>query len=196
MNLPQFKLLVESITDRNALMDAIKSGDKEGAMKAISSLMKNKKVYNTPAQELGVEESEYRTIVNAVRAGDLKKAGEAMGIGDEYTQRGPFAAKTAPTGKKTAKFIRKIPRTAGDARLYQLSEPLKDSDWRGGRTYEYVLVSKVKDAMGGGPETYIFGVEDPQKGLPEPGQWMELDGSQRGEVTHEEALKDAGYEVV
>lgn len=192
MNLPQFKLLVESITDRNALMDAIKKGDKEAAMKAISSLMRNKRVYNTPAQELGVEESEFRTIVNAVKAGDLKKAGEAMGVGDEYTQRGPFAGqkparkqfKKANPGEAVYMMTLPSPGPGVKQVLFNVNPPLEalmDDE-----KYEYVVVSQNFQ------ETLIFPADYNGIIL----NWGELRGSSGTRIPHEDALEDAGYKVV
>lgn len=69
----------------------------------------------------------------------------------------------------------------GDARLYQLSEPLDGN--------EYVVVSGISNRWG--TETYIFGAD--QSG--EITNWGELEGSFKGSIDHAEALEGAGYEV-
>lgn len=95
---------------------------------------------------------------------------------------------------KTATFLRKLDDFKGDARLYQLSELVGyDLDWE---TEEYaaqtnhVIVSAVI-ALYSGPETYIFPANEEGKVL----DWGELDGSFRGSLDHEQALRDAGYEI-
>lgn len=69
----------------------------------------------------------------------------------------------------------------GDARLYQLSEPLDGS--------EHVVVSGIDNRWGA--ETYIF----PADSSGEITSWGELEGSFKGSIDHAEALRGAGYEV-
>ncbi len=83
-------------------------------------------------------------------------------------------------GKKTATFIKKIDNDTSDQKLYKMNPPLDGC--------EYVVVSGV-NAMGTGPETYIFGADSKGKIR----DWDELDGSFRGSIDHEQALQDAGY---
>lgn len=56
---------------------------------------------------------------------------------------------------------------------------------------EYVVVS-ASNVPFSGPETYIFAADEDGKIV----RWTELDGSFRGELDHEKALRGAGYEVV
>ncbi len=68
-------------------------------------------------------------------------------------------------------------------RTYRLDPPLDGS--------EYVVVSAVV-ALYSGPETYIFPAD-------ETGHitgYGELDGSYRGGLSHETALRDAGYDQI
>lgn len=83
---------------------------------------------------------------------------------------------------KTATLVRKLSGFNGDARLYRLSEPHDGHD--------LVIVSAVV-VMFSGPETYIFPADESG----EVTDWGEMDGSFRGELDHEQALSNAGYEV-
>lgn len=84
---------------------------------------------------------------------------------------------------KTAKLVKNLTGFNGEARLYRLSEPLEGN--------EFVAVSAVV-AFYSGPETYIFPANSDGK----VASWGELDGSFRGSLDHEEALRGAGYEVI
>lgn len=84
---------------------------------------------------------------------------------------------------KQAKFLKDLDGFTGMAKAYELSEPL------GGFTHVVVSAATV---MHTGPETYIFGA-DP--GTLKVADWCELEGSYRGGLDHEEALRSAGYEV-
>lgn len=88
MKLPILKSLAESLVDRDNLVQALQKGDKKAAMDAISSAMKNKKSYNTPAQEFDLEDSQYKQVVNLVRQGDMEKAASIIGASGEYPERG------------------------------------------------------------------------------------------------------------
>ncbi len=94
--------------------------------------------------------------------------------------------------KKTATLIKaRLANFTGDANLYRLDPPLTDVDWDGNEhSHEYV-VSSATVAMFSGPETYLF----PADKDGEVTDWGELDGSYRGGLDHEEALRGAGYEV-
>lgn len=88
---------------------------------------------------------------------------------------------------KTATMLHEMTGMNGRANLYSLSEALESYD---GNKYEYVVVSAV-DVPVSGPETYIFGADE-NGGIED---WMELPGSFRGDLDHNEALKGAGYTV-
>lgn len=66
-----------------------------------------------------------------------------------------------------------------DARVYRVEPPLEG--------HEHVIVSAVDWFV---TETYIF----PSDGVSVT-EWGELDGSFKGGVDHERALRNAGYEV-
>jgi len=91
----------------------------------------------------------------------------------------------------TATFVRKVTDWRSDARLYRVDPPITYDNWGGGapKTTDHVIVSAVLAYSG--PETYIF----PAMADGEAINMGELDGSQRGDVSHEEALEAAGYEV-
>lgn len=88
---------------------------------------------------------------------------------------------------KTATPVKLLEGFNGRANLYRLSEALESYD---GNKYEYVVVSAV-DVPFSGPETYIFGADE-NGGITD---WMELPGSFRGALDHNEALEGAGYTV-
>ncbi len=79
----------------------------------------------------------------------------------------------------------------GTQRLYQLVPPMGATELGDVVTYDYVVVSAV-NAFGTGDETYIF----PADASGEITDWLELDGSFKGDQDHEEALRRAGYTVV
>jgi hypothetical protein len=93
---------------------------------------------------------------------------------------------------RTATFVRQH-NGNGDGRVYRLSPPLQIKNYDGEveSETEYVWVSAA-DAMFSGPETYIFACDEGG----EVTSWLELEGSFRGALDHEEALRGAGYEVV
>ena len=96
------------------------------------------------------------------------------------------------TGEAT--YIRTLEEWTGDARLYQLSEPIEydkpwdDEDTTPAKQTNYVVVSATV-AMFSGPETYIFAADVDGNVL----SWIELDGSFRGGLSHEHALHNAGF---
>lgn len=100
----------------------------------------------------------------------------------------------ADTCMKTATKIRDLPGFVGHATLYRLSQPIRHERWsKGGfkpEQYDYVVVSAAS-MMFTGPETYIFGADSSGKIL----DWIELDGSYRGGLSHAEALERAGYAI-
>jgi hypothetical protein len=75
---------------------------------------------------------------------------------------------------------------AGDANLYRVDPPMAYEDG----TTEYVIVSAVV-ALYSGPETYIFPANESGEVI----DWLELPGSFKGGMDHDEALRGAGYEV-
>jgi hypothetical protein len=81
----------------------------------------------------------------------------------------------------TAKMIKKMATMRGDARLFELSEPLEGNI--------HVVVSAIDNEFG--TETYIFGCDNEGKIT----QWGELPGSQKGTITHTEVLNEIGYIV-
>lgn len=81
----------------------------------------------------------------------------------------------------TATPIRQLQDWRGNATLYRLSEPLEGN--------EYVVVSGISNEWG--REAYIFAADADGEVL----EWGELPGSYRGDISHVEALRGAGYEV-
>ena len=94
---------------------------------------------------------------------------------------------------KTAKFIKDVSENfTGDARLYELSEPVPydipfDEEEEETKTTSFVVVSTTSNFLG--TETSIF----PSDSEGEILDWGELDGSFRGRWDHNEALNIAGY---
>ena len=88
---------------------------------------------------------------------------------------------------KVAREIKKLTGWTGDARVFELSEPMQ---YEGGKT-KYVVVSATV-APFTGAETYIFPSDE--KG--DVKKFSELDGSYRGGLDHAQALEGAGYEIV
>lgn len=82
---------------------------------------------------------------------------------------------------KLADFIRTCDNFTGDARLFEVNPPHSGHD--------FVIVSKVNNGFA--HETYIF----PSNAAGEVTDWGELNGSTQGEVTHKQALENAGYGV-
>ena len=96
---------------------------------------------------------------------------------------------------KTAKHIKTLKGFAGNASLYELSEPIEyDKPWDDedppAKTTKLVVVSAA-NVMFSGNETYIF----PSNEKGEIIDWGELEGSYRGGLDHTEALRNAGFEI-
>ena len=72
--------------------------------------------------------------------------------------------------------------------LYACFPPMTEYN---GKSYRYVVVS-ASSVMFSGPETYIF----PADKTGEIVDWGELDGSYKGDLSHYEALMNAGYTIV
>ena len=92
----------------------------------------------------------------------------------------------------TAAFLRQLDTFNGNARLYELSSEIGyDIDWE---TEEpaahtrFVAVSAVNVPFSG-IETYIFPADADGNVL----NWLELDGSQKGTLSHAIAIRDAGW---
>lgn len=91
---------------------------------------------------------------------------------------------------KTAKLLSEKPanRVGAIQRHYQLSEPLTTGD--GGTLH--VVVSAIPAAFDhGGPETFVFAADESGKIT----NFMDLEGSFRGDMDHDRALRGAGYEI-
>jgi hypothetical protein len=93
---------------------------------------------------------------------------------------------------KTATLVKSdLPKFTGTAHLYRCDPPMADRQWDESaqpQEFEYVVVSAT-NAMFSGPETYIFGANEQGEII----EWGELEGSYRGGLDHEEALRRAGY---
>lgn len=81
----------------------------------------------------------------------------------------------------TATYIKNLSGWAGSAALYQLDPPLEG--------HGFVAVSSVDNNWA--QETYIF----PASSSGEVSDFGELPGSIRGDYTHADALREAGYEI-
>ena len=88
-----------------------------------------------------------------------------------------------------------LPGYNGKMNLYRLDPPFRYYDYAEGgeASTGYVLVSAAHVAYLGRDETYIFPADGPD--ATEPSDWLELPGSLNGVLSHEEALRAAGYEV-
>ena len=94
---------------------------------------------------------------------------------------------------KTATFVNRCGGSwTGEARLYQLSEPIKYGDNEEGANETRFVVVSATVAMFSGPETYIFPSDENGNAL----DWGELPGSYRGGMSHEIALKQAGFKII
>ena len=107
---------------------------------------------------------------------------------------------------KTATFIKQLTENwRGDARLYELSEPVKckQYDEEDDDVTSFVIVSAVfKDFSNhplesllatpdDGNETYIFPASKDGDVL----DWIKLPGSFKGALDHARALRDAGFTI-
>lgn len=95
----------------------------------------------------------------------------------------------------TATLVRaNLPGFQGDASLYRMDPPLAGysfDDEAPAPRYEYVIASAARVPYSGA-ETYLFGADADGKVV----EWTELPGSQKGTMSHADALVDAGYTVV
>jgi hypothetical protein len=93
----------------------------------------------------------------------------------------------------TAKFIRDLDGFTGKVKLYDVNPPVeyhKAGEYDKPLYTWFVVVSAVI-APYTGAETYIFPADAEGQVI----DWGELNGSYRGGLSHETALKNAGYEV-
>lgn len=89
---------------------------------------------------------------------------------------------------KTARYIKNAEGFKGDAKIYELSEPVSYGD---DALTSHVVVSAV-NVFGLGDETYIFPCDENGEVL----SWLELEGSRKGTLDHEYVLNNQGYEVI
>lgn len=82
-----------------------------------------------------------------------------------------------------AEFVRDIDGFTGTAKLWRVDPPVKFGDEKS----RYVITSATV-AMFSGPETYIFPANEDGEIL----SWLELDGSYRGGLDHDRAIRALG----
>lgn len=90
---------------------------------------------------------------------------------------------------KVAERLKNKTDFKGAAALYRFSPPLPD--YRGNE-HEFVVVSAIilPKAMGGGAETYLF----PANAQGDVVSWLEMPGSQKGTLSHQEVIEGLGYQ--
>lgn len=93
---------------------------------------------------------------------------------------------------KDARLVRQLEDWTGDARLYELSEPVEYEDLDEDRTdvTKFVIVSATVASFSG-PETYVFPATEDGEVI----NFLELPGSFRGGLDHKAALVGAGFTV-
>jgi hypothetical protein len=93
---------------------------------------------------------------------------------------------------KRATKMKRLEGFTGEAWLYRL-EPPHVADLYGEEvTVEHVVSSATVAPYGGGPETYLFWADEEG----EVRRWGELDGSFKGALDCDRAVRNLGYEVV
>lgn len=98
-----------------------------------------------------------------------------------------------PEPLKTARLLRdRLPNFSGHVRLYEVTPPMTSEDLDGNVVSRSYVVVSATNVVFSGPETYIF----PATQDGEVTSWGELAGSFQGGLDHEQALRDAGYEIV
>lgn len=90
---------------------------------------------------------------------------------------------------KTATLVKELSGFTGSARLWHCEPPMV-SDCDTELVTEYVVTSATNIPFSG-PETYIFASDS----VGHVTCWGELPGSFQGGLDHEEAIRNAGYEV-
>lgn len=99
---------------------------------------------------------------------------------------------------KKATYLKTVKAGFGiTQKLYRLDPPLEESSFLNDKvvtSHQHVIVSAAKHGEGMFQihETYIF----PASAEGEVTGWGELPGSIKGTTSHEEALREAGYEVI
>jgi hypothetical protein len=88
--------------------------------------------------------------------------------------------------KMKATYVQDMSDFSGVAKLYRVDPPVSFDD---DKKADHVVVSAVDSEWA--CETYIFPANEKGDVL----SWGELDGSQRGSVSHQEVLHAAGYQV-
>lgn len=97
---------------------------------------------------------------------------------------------------KSATLVRDVSKengAQGEMKLWHVSPPMVERAWMDGekdKSYDHVITSAVV-AMFSGPETYIF----PATAAGRIDSWGELEGSFKGGLDHEEAIRGAGYTI-
>jgi hypothetical protein len=105
--------------------------------------------------------------------------------------------------------------SGADQKFYRLEPPFQYQEWSGAKTetYEWVCVSAVSlgrytgsrdgfvlasiiDPITADGETYIFPADVTADGGAEVTSWGELPGSFKGDLDHDRALRNMGYEPV
>ena len=127
MNFPKIKQIYESVTDKNNLVGALKKGDIEGAKKALTNAVKNKRSTFTLAQEFGMDNQELRNVTDALSKNDIELAKKAMGI-SQMQLRGP------DVDPKTGKIWGQNKQAAQPAREFtvqELDDFIKMIEWTG-----------------------------------------------------------------
>lgn len=76
-------------------------------------------------------------------------------------------------------------------KLYKVIPPINYGYGSYTKVTEHIVVSAV-NAFGQGNETYIFPADDQGNVL----DWGELEGSQKGTLSHQKVLTDLGYTLV
>jgi hypothetical protein len=94
-----------------------------------------------------------------------------------------------------ATFVKDVSENfIGTARLYRVDPPIAHSYDFEKETYTAhadFIVSSAVNAYCDGPETYLFAADENGKIL----DWSELEGSFRGGLDCDKAIRDAGYEL-
>lgn len=85
-----------------------------------------------------------------------------------------------------AKFIKDMNNFRGEAKIYEVSPAISFGD---NENTKFIIVSKIDNEFG--QETYIF----PANEDGEIKDYCELSGSQKGDISHGQVLRDAGYEI-
>lgn len=82
--------------------------------------------------------------------------------------------------------------SSAEQKLWKLSERVKYSnEWDEVEKYTEFVVTFAAAVLFSGPETYIFAADENGEIL----SWSEMDGSFRGDLNHEQAIKNAGWIV-